>query len=52
MEKIIRDTGVQELVMTWATLGYKAGLEDICERTIQRAIGRLDYHKCMACRKT
>jgi hypothetical protein len=37
--------------MTWETLGYEAGLEDVSEHTIKRAMGRLDYRKCVACRK-
>jgi hypothetical protein len=36
--------------MTWETLGYEAGL-DVSARTIQRAMGTRDYHKCVACRK-
>jgi hypothetical protein len=51
MEKILHDADVQEKAMSWSTLGYEASLEDVSEWTIKRAMGRLDYHKCVACRK-
>ena len=50
MEAIIEQADVQERAMSWATLGYEVGL-DVHWRTIQRAMGRLDYHKCVACRR-
>jgi hypothetical protein len=37
--------------MTWACLGYEAGIEDVHPRTIQRTMGRLDYYKYIACIK-
>ena len=36
--------------MTWETLGYEAGIT-ASARTIQRAMGTRDYHKCIACQK-
>jgi len=44
-------TDVQDRAMTWETLGYEAGLHDVSGHTVQRAMGRLDYHKCIACRR-
>jgi hypothetical protein len=52
MEKLIEDFDVKERLISWSTLAYEAGLEDICKHTIQHTIGRLDYHKCVACRKS
>ncbi|KAF1987341.1 hypothetical protein K402DRAFT_412293 [Aulographum hederae CBS 113979] len=37
--------------MSWETVGYEAGLGNVSARTIQRAMGRSDYHKCVACRR-
>jgi hypothetical protein len=50
MEAILHNSDVQTRLMTWETLGYEVGL-DVSWRTIQRFMGRLDYHKCIACRK-
>ena len=50
MEAIIQSCDVQGRAMTWETLGYEAGIT-ASPRTIQRAMGRLDYRKCIACRK-
>jgi hypothetical protein len=50
MGTILRNSDVQTRAMTWETLGYEAGLH-VSPRTIQRAMGSLDYHKCIACRK-
>jgi hypothetical protein len=36
--------------MSWETLAYESGL-DVSPRTVKRAMGTLDYHKCIACRK-
>jgi len=36
--------------MSWATLGNEVDL-DINPRTIRRAMGKLNYHKCVVCRK-
>jgi hypothetical protein len=51
MEEILRNADVEERAMTWLALGEEAGLNRVSERTIQRAIGRLDYHKCVACQR-
>lgn len=50
MERIIEDCDVEGRSMTWETLAYESGL-DISGRTVKRAMGTLDYHKCIACRK-
>lgn len=50
MEQILEQADVQERAMSWAALGYEAGL-DVSGRTVKRAMGRLDYHKCVVCRR-
>lgn len=50
IEKIFKDVDVQDRSMTWQTLGNEVGL-DVCWRMIQREIERLDYYKCVTCRK-
>lgn len=50
MERIVEDYDVQGRSMTWETLAYESGL-GISSRTVQRAMGTLDYHKCIECRK-
>jgi hypothetical protein len=50
MEAILHDSDIETRSMTWETLGYEAGL-DVSWRKIQRAMGTLDYHKCIACSK-
>ena len=50
MERIIEEEGFEARALTWAQLGYEVGLE--CSgRIIQIAMGTMDYHKCVACRK-
>ncbi|KAF2627901.1 hypothetical protein BU25DRAFT_431205 [Macroventuria anomochaeta] len=50
IERMIQDEGFEVRAYTWDTLAYEAGLS--CSgRTLQRALGRMDYHKCIACRK-
>ena len=34
MERIVEEADVQERAMTWACLGYEAGIEDVYPRTI------------------
>lgn len=52
MERIIKESDAIGRSMTWLALGRQAGLEDVSERTIRRTLGRMDYHKCVACLKT
>lgn len=50
MEQILESHEFESRALTWEQLGYEAGL-DVAGRTIQRAMGTMDYHKCIACRK-
>jgi hypothetical protein len=50
MERMIEDSNIKGRSMSWDTLAYESGL-DVSTRTIRRAMGTLDYHKCIACRK-
>ena len=50
MERILEEDGIYSRALTWEQLGYEAGL-DVSGRTIQRSMGTMDYHKCIACRK-
>ena len=52
MERYIEESDAIGRAVSWETLGYEVGLEDVSARTIQRAMGRLDYHKCVACTKS
>lgn len=50
MEEILKEEGFEARALTWEQLGYEVGLE--CSgRIIQRAMGTMEYHKCVACRK-
>ena len=50
MERLLQEEGIEARALTWAQLGYEVGL-DCSWRTIQRAMGSMDYRKCIACRK-
>lgn len=50
MERVLETEGMEVRDLTWKQLGYEVGLE-CSDRTIQRAMGTMDYHKCVACRK-
>lgn len=50
MEKILEEDGFNARALTWEQLGQEAGL-DVSGRTIQRHMGTMEYHKCLACRK-
>lgn len=48
MERILETEGIETRAYTWEQLGYEVGLE--CSgRTIKKAMGTIDYHKCIAC---
>ena len=50
MDRILETEGMEARGLTWVQLGYEVGLE--CSgRTIQRVMGTMNYHKCIACRK-
>lgn len=50
MERILEEEGIEARALIWEQLGYEIGL-DCFGRIIQRAMGTMDYHKCVACRK-
>jgi transposase len=50
MERILEEDEFEARALTWEQLGYEVGLE-CSERTIQRAMSTMDYHKCVVCRK-
>jgi transposase len=50
VERLLEDCDVEGRSMSWETLAYEAGL-DVSARTLRRAMGTLDYHKCIACRR-
>lgn len=50
MERILEEEGMEARGLTWEQLGYEVGL-DCSGRTIQRVMGTMDYHKCIACKK-
>ena len=50
MKRILEIEGIDAQAYTWEQLGFEVGLE--CSgRTVQRAIGIMNYHKCIACRR-
>lgn len=50
MERILETEGIEAQAYTWEQLGYEVGLE--CSgRTIRTAMGTMEYHKCIACRR-
>ena len=50
MERILETEGIEARALTWEQLDYEVGL-DCSGRTVQRAMGTMDYHKCVSCRK-
>ena len=50
MEQILETEGIAGRALTWEQLGFEVGLE-VSGRTIQQALGTMDYHKCIACDK-
>jgi transposase len=50
MEYILETEGIAARAMTWQQLGLEVGL-DVSGRTIQRALGSLEYSKCIACQR-
>ncbi len=51
MEKIPENEGLEGRSLTWMPLGFEAQVE-ASEATIQRAIGTLQYYKCLACQRS
>ena len=50
MERILETEGIKARGYTWKQLGFEIGLECL-RRTVQRVMGTIDYHKCIACRR-
>ena len=50
MERILEEDGFCARALIWEQLGYEANL-DVSGKTIRRAMGTMEYHKYLACRK-
>ena len=50
LETIIKSDPIETRQLSWDMLAVESEL-DVSGRTIQRAMGTLNYHKCIACRK-
>jgi transposase len=50
MERILENKGIEARGLTWEQLGTKVGL-NVSGKTVQRALGTLEYHKFIACKK-
>ncbi len=50
MEIILVNEGIEARGLTWEQLGTEVGL-DVPGRTVKRALGTLESHKCITCRK-
>jgi len=51
MDRILQEVGWEARQLSWADLAYEVGIEGVHPRTIQRALGTMDYRQCIACRK-
>src|ERR1700722_16128777 len=56
LEGMIKEHGFGVRAMTWEQLAFECDITDSdghppSGRTVQRAMGRMDYHKCIACKK-
>ena len=50
MERLSENEGLEGRSLPWLQLGFEAQV-DASETTIRRALGSLDYHKCLACQR-
>ena len=50
MEKILENEGLDFRSLTRMQLGFETQAE-ASEATIRRAMGKMDYHKCLACQR-
>ncbi len=50
MEHILETKGLHGRALTWEQLGFEANVK-ASGRTVQRTMGTMDYHKCIACKK-
>lgn len=51
MERLLQTEGIEARSYTWEQLGFEVGL-DCSGRGVQRAMGTMDYYKCIACRRS
>ena len=51
MERVLETKGMKARDLTWKQLDYEMKLK-CSDRTIQRVMKTMDYHKCVACRKS
>lgn len=49
-EHILEDHGIEGEKLSWEGLSYEAG-RDVSAKTKKRAMGTLNYHMCIVCRK-
>lgn len=50
IERLLETESIEARSYTWEQLGFEVGLGS-SGRTVQRAMGTMDYHKCIACRR-
>ncbi|KAI9662087.1 MAG: hypothetical protein M1829_006226 [Trizodia sp. TS-e1964] len=50
VDHLLETEGIEGRALTWEQLGMSVGL-DCSGRTIQRAMGSLEYRKCIACQQ-
>ncbi|PQE31529.1 hmg box protein [Rutstroemia sp. NJR-2017a WRK4] len=50
MEILLEEEGIEGRALTWEQLGTEVGL-DVDRKTVQDAMGTMEYHKCVACKK-
>lgn len=53
MERIVEDHRTEGRTLSWAALGYEAGLDlkDPQGHTVKKAMGTMNYYMCIACKK-
>jgi hypothetical protein len=51
IEYIIQSCGQEGRILSWEALGLEAGIE-ASGRTIRRALGTMQYRRCIACQKS
>lgn len=51
MDRILQEAGFEGRSLSWGGLAYEANCNHVSEKTIRRAMGTMDYRKCVACRK-
>lgn len=51
MQEIFESCGTEGLVLSWKGLAYEAWIENVLARTVQKAMGMIEYHQCVAYKK-